>query len=168
MDNEDYTNYKGKIGEKRMNLVYIAGPYRSPFIEDIDANIVRARRHHTFWIKEGFASICPHMNTMYMERVISEDSIILPMDEEIISRCDILVLQGLWCISAGTRVEMRKAEKSDLLILVEVENNQSTGPYQYHIYNDSSIIVTPHKGLFMKEGEKELVTLETLRNYRVA
>jgi hypothetical protein len=153
-----------------MNLVYIAGPYRSPFIEDIEANIIRARRHHTFWIKEGFASICPHMNTMHLERVISEDNIILPMDEEIISRCDILTLQGLWMASSGTRIEIKRAEKSDLLILVEMPDlqNKSGSPYQYHIYNDSSIIVTPHKGLFIKEGEKDLVTLEALRNYRVA
>jgi hypothetical protein len=114
-----------------MNLVYIAGPYRAPYIEDVEKNIQRARRHHTFWIKEGFASICPHMNTSQMERVINEDNVILPMDVEIIKRCDILVLQGDWRSSSGSLIEKKAAEDAGLVILYEAKLGYIHTPYLY-------------------------------------
>lgn len=150
-----------------MNLVYIAGPYRAPYIEGIEQNITMARRHHTYWMREGFASICPHMNTAHMERLFGEESVILPADFEIISRCDILILQGRWKHSKGTVKELGVAITNNLIILCETSISYQ-GLITYYINDGQNDLLYPHEGLLHSPGWEKGKSLEAFRDYITA
>ena len=50
-----------------MRIAYISGPYRARTHDGVFENIMRARKvAREYWMK-GFAVICPHTNTIFMD-----------------------------------------------------------------------------------------------------
>ena len=99
-----------------MLLVYIAGPYRADTPHEIHANIERARRYAaSVWRKDGWAALCPHMNTAHMDGVCSPERF-LEGTMEMMRRCDAVLMMPGWEHSEGARAE--KAEAGRLCIPV--------------------------------------------------
>src|SRR5574341_1872134 len=106
-----------------MKLIYVAGPYRSangPW--GIYENIDRARRiARQLWFM-GFAVICPHSNTGYMDGAQNtsnefgvacgiSDNVFLRGDIEQLRRSDAIVLIPGWRRSSGSLGEKAAAEQ---------------------------------------------------------
>ena len=93
-----------------MTLVYCAGPYRSPLgMYGVKQNIDRAHEASRRLWAAGYAVICPHANSAYMDGVAT-DQVFLDGDLEILRRCDEVVLLPNWEESDGARREKQEAE----------------------------------------------------------
>lgn len=89
-------------------LVYIAGPYSANTQQEIEANITRAIGAAVWCAEHRIFYFCPHMNSAYMDKLSPNTPVLFyyAMDEEILSRCDaVLVLPG-WENSEGTLAEI--------------------------------------------------------------
>lgn len=88
-----------------MKLLYVAGPYRSPLgVWGVKQNIERAAMvARQLWLA-GYAVICPHLNTAFMDGT-DTDNIFLAGDIEILRRCDGIVMAGGWQDSKGACAE---------------------------------------------------------------
>jgi hypothetical protein len=87
-----------------MKVIFISGPYRG----NISNNIQHARMAAIKLWKEGWAVICPHMNTAHFDGLCPDETW-LKGDLEILKRCDaIYVLKG-WNESIGTKKEIERA-----------------------------------------------------------
>ena len=94
-----------------MTVVFISGPYRSnKGIYGVAENIERAKQVAMKYWKQGSAVICPHLNSAFMDGVVS-DRIFLEGDKEILKRCDFIVMMQGWEKSAGASAELKEARK---------------------------------------------------------
>lgn len=101
-----------------MILVYIAGPYRSETLHGVVENIRRAEAVAIKYWKQGYAVICPHLNTALIDGVIP-DKDILKGDLVILSRCDIVVMMKGWETSKGAIEEHHYAKSLGITIYYE-------------------------------------------------
>ena len=127
-------------------VVYISGPYRAGTIVQIEANITAAENEAIYCWGQGFAVLCPHKNSRDFERIFKEDSVLLPGDEELVSRCDIIVMLPGWRQSVGSRREHARAESDGKIILLKKE----TAPHVYRISVSHNLTfdITISKGKF--------------------
>jgi len=98
-------------------IVYIAGQYRSKLglwgvRENIHAAMAVARE---YW-KRGFAVICPHGNTAYMDGADIPDMAFINGDLEILVKCDVIVMLPYWEYSEGAKIEHQFAKDHGLKI----------------------------------------------------
>jgi hypothetical protein len=104
-------------------ILYVAGPYRAPTPEGVQANIDKARAAaQSLWSK-GWAVICPHMNSAHMA---GKPSIYMAGDLTIIERLDpakdgLYLLQG-WSYSEGSVREYYAAKDRGLTIYKQGTN----------------------------------------------
>lgn len=105
-----------------MNVAYVAGPYAARTAHDIDENIRRAREVAVELWRQGWAVICPHLNTAHFDGAVYPDD--LDADRRVWLRGD-LELIGLlrpgrdvvvtengitrWDCSTGTLREVAEA-----------------------------------------------------------
>ena len=89
-----------------MKLIYVAGPYTADSSAGEFDNIMRARARGLALIKLGYAVIIPHMNSAFMP--VTRDEI-MPVDLEILSRCDAIYLLRGWRMSKGAQREWKRA-----------------------------------------------------------
>lgn len=101
-----------------MKLIFIAGPYKAATRKGIKANIAHARAAAIRLWKEGYAVICPHMNTALFDGICPEETW-LQGDLEILKRCDAIYLLDNWESSIGARNELQKAMEWNLEIIYE-------------------------------------------------
>ena len=100
-----------------MRVIYVAGKYRDNNSIGVIENIFCATRaSHKLW-KEGWAVICPHMNTAHFHDLPCE--MIIPGDLEILGRCDAIYMLRDWAASEGARGEHALAIRLGLQILYE-------------------------------------------------
>ncbi|HQE20292.1 MAG TPA: hypothetical protein PK607_17460, partial [Aggregatilineales bacterium] len=71
----------------RPYLVYVAGPYRAATVDGIRENIEAARRVARRLWQAGYPTICPHMNTAFMDGA-APDEVWLQGGLVILERCD--------------------------------------------------------------------------------
>lgn len=97
-----------------MNVAYVFGPYRASTIRGVIENIRAAEQVALALWRQGWAVICPHLNTFCFDGAISEDPAIdahtwLRGDLEFIDRLrpghDALVSVPGWEASTGSRGE---------------------------------------------------------------
>lgn len=127
-------------------VVYISGPYRASTIEQIEANITAAENEAIWWLSNGFAVICPHRNTYGLERIFSEDNILLPANEELVNRCDIIVMLPRWEHSEGAGREHARALEKRKVVLVK--NPRLLHTYRISYIGDTVYQVNIEKGEF--------------------
>lgn len=83
-----------------MKLAYISGAYSAPNTYTTKQNIQHAERVHAEVLRAGYASICPHLNSAFMDGVIDYRGW-MDVDIEIVRRCDFMVMVPGWERSAG-------------------------------------------------------------------
>lgn len=89
----------------RRNIIcYIAGPYRGKSIWHQVQNIRSAEALALDVWKLGMTAVCPHLNTMNFQGVLS-DEVWLKGDLVILSRCDAVLMTHDWQDSAGAKAE---------------------------------------------------------------
>jgi dienelactone hydrolase len=104
-----------------MQVLYIAGPYRSKEgIWGVAQNIEKARRiARKYWLA-GYAVICPHANTAFMDSSDgATDEMFLAGDIEMLGRCNGIVMVPGWEQSAGARAEHDKAKGWGMQVIYE-------------------------------------------------
>ena len=95
-----------------MKLVFVSGPYRG----DTDSNIAKARELAIQLWQQGYAVICPHMNTAHFDG-LCPDEVWLEGDIEMLKRCDAIALVDGWEKSIGANAEYKLACELGLEIL---------------------------------------------------
>lgn len=104
-----------------MKVVYISGAYRSKDGADgIFENIYKARKAALRWWKEGYAVICPHMNTAFMDGAC-HDTVWLEGDLELVKRCDSIYMLTGWKQSEGAIQEHDTAIDYGLTVIYQDE-----------------------------------------------
>ena len=103
-----------------MKLVFISGPYRANHYDDIEANIKRAGNAALELWKQGFAVLCPHMNTAHFDDAGLTDNMALKGDLELLSRCDAIYMLRHWRASSGAVAEHDAAVDWGLEIIYQV------------------------------------------------
>ena len=97
-----------------MKIVYIAGAYRSRFgIVGRAWNISRARKIAKLLWRMGFAVVCPHSNSAFMDGC-APDGVFLRGDIEMLKRCDAIVLMPGFAQSEGAVEEYFAANLRDI------------------------------------------------------
>ena len=104
-----------------MKIIYTAGPYRGEGWNAVFENICRARTAaRKLWVK-GWAVICPHANTWFMDGPDIPAMTFIEGDLEIVARCDAIFMLPGWERSEGARLEYLQALKFELPIYLSVE-----------------------------------------------
>jgi len=96
-----------------MKIAYVSGLYRGASESDVAENIWHARQVAVQLWQMGYAVICPHCNTAFMGGVVP-DSTFLQGDEQILARCDLVVMLPGWQKSPGATVEHYAAKKRSI------------------------------------------------------
>ena len=95
-------------------VVYIAGPYRAASTWKIECNIAQAKAAAlAVWQTERAVAYCPHANTAHFDGE-APDQVWLDGNLEILSRCDAVLLVGMWQESAGTLREVKLADEMSI------------------------------------------------------
>ena len=98
-----------------MKVIYVSGKYRAKTIFGVALNIWKARRVARRLWKDGFAVLCPHLNTAFFK----EDSAYIHGDCEFVKRCDAIYMLKGWQNSAGASIEFQVARENGLEIHFE-------------------------------------------------
>jgi len=97
-------------------LIYVAGKYRADTKEGVEANIRHAERAAKRLWQEGWAVICPHLNTAHFD---GDEDVFLEGGLEILSRCDAIYMLNGWQDSEGATKEFDLADELGLNIYFE-------------------------------------------------
>jgi len=101
-----------------MEVVFISGKYRGNGYDEISKNIDKARQASIDLWKQGYAVICPHMNTAHFDGVCSDD-VWLNGDIEILKRCDIVYFLDNWKESIGSKEEYNVAKRFGIRMMFQ-------------------------------------------------
>lgn len=106
-----------------MRVIYISGPYYNSTQEGVAENIWAAQKVAIGFWKQGWAVICPHLNTAHFENFIKDSQVFLRGDLEFIKRLisgkDGIYMLKNWKTSYGARCEHRLARRMGLEIYYE-------------------------------------------------
>jgi len=99
-----------------MELIYVAGKYRGKSVYEITENIELARKHSASLWKQGFAVICPHMNTSLFDGLMPDETF-LEGTMEMLKRCDTIYMLPNWEQSKGALIELEYAIEHGLKVM---------------------------------------------------
>lgn len=100
--------------------VFVSGPYRSDSPNGVHDNIEAARKVAVKYWQLGYAVLCPHTNSAYMDGAVS-DIAFLDGTLVLASLCDALVMMPGWYRSEGAKAEHEQAMATGQTILYEEE-----------------------------------------------
>jgi hypothetical protein len=105
-----------------MKKLYISGKYRGDTEAEVYANIQEARYWAMHFHKTGWNVFCPHLNTMLMGGIISEDEDKdhehwIDCDIDWLECCDAIFMIPGWKESEGAKMELDYAKNLGLTIL---------------------------------------------------
>ena len=83
-----------------MKLLYIAAPYRAKKVVQLQQNIHEARLMSQYYWTQGYAVICPHLNSANFDELMP-DKVFLQGTMLILSRCDSIAMHPDWEQSIG-------------------------------------------------------------------
>ena len=98
-------------------LIYVAGPYGDKGgYNPIEFNAGVARTAVTWLIREGFYTLCPHLNTLHFEVITPEISIQhwYAQDLRLMEMCDAMIVVGKWQTSKGVAKELEVAREKGM------------------------------------------------------
>ncbi len=99
--------------DKRMPVVYVAGPFRAPTAWKRERNI-REAEMLAFHVAEcGAMPLCPHTNTRNFDGELT-DEFWLNGTLELLRRCDAAIFTVRWEESAGARAEHSFCEENGI------------------------------------------------------
>lgn len=101
-------------------VAYISGPYRAPTIRGIVENIRRAEAVALEYWRQGYAVICPHLNTRLFDGACPDETW-LAGDLVILERCDVIVMIPRWENSAGALAELNHARELGIPAIINGE-----------------------------------------------
>jgi hypothetical protein len=105
----------------KLQLVYIAGPFRAKSHWGVVQNIRKAEALALrVWAHGGLVAICPHLNTAHFQQALKDD-VWLEGDLEILRRCDALLTVNSWWKSLGSVAEVKFAKVHHIPIFHTVE-----------------------------------------------
>ena len=102
-----------------MKVAFICGPYRSSTIHGVVQNIRQAESYAIKYWKNGYAVICPHMNTALLDG-LCEDKVWLDGVQELLKRSDVIVCIPGWKRSSGSLAEFTLAVDLEKEIIEEI------------------------------------------------
>ncbi len=98
----------------------MAGPYRANSWNGVWDNVMHSRAEARKLWMQGWAVICPHANSIFMDGAEGEtDGVFLKGDIEILKRCDAIYMLKGFRSSVGAVEEYNAAQKYGLEILYE-------------------------------------------------
>jgi len=110
-----------------MKILYISGPYYSDIPGGVAENVWAAAKAAIGFWKQGWAVICPHLNTAHFENFIKDPRVFLRGDLEFIKRLKVgvdgIYMLKNWKASYGARCEHRLAKRMGLEIYYEEVND---------------------------------------------
>ena len=102
-----------------MKLIYIAGQYSAETHSQIDDNIRKAELAAINLWRNGWAVICPHLNTAHFEKYETTDLNYRTWIKgyvEILIRCDAIFMLLGWQNSNGAKLEHKTAKDMGMTI----------------------------------------------------
>lgn len=93
----------------RMKVAFVAGPYRGKTPWDVEQNVRRAECVAFEVARAGWMPLCPHTNTRFFDGTLDDDFWLLGT-QELLRRCDAVVLVEGYEFSSGTLAEIKLAE----------------------------------------------------------
>lgn len=100
-------------------IIYTAGPYRADTLWGVHLNIESAKVYARELWTRGYAVICPHANSAFMDGA-DTDKMFLEGDLEIIAMCDAIFMLPGWTRSKGALAEHDHAKLLGLTIYYEL------------------------------------------------
>lgn len=100
-------------------IIYVAGPYTPLNGRTLSDNIEAAKATAKELWSNGFAVICPHMNTAYFTGI--PDDLFYLGDMEILERCDAVLMLDGWEESFGAKMERLDALKNNIPVVYSVK-----------------------------------------------
>lgn len=94
--------------KKEQKVAYISGPFGADSVEGVIQNIEKAKKVALKYWKLGYAVICPHANSPFIEGELPE-SVFLAGDLTLLGLCDVVVMTLNWRKSVGARKELKIA-----------------------------------------------------------
>jgi len=98
-----------------LNLLYIASPYRAKTIIKLQHNIHEASKMAQYYWHQGFAVICPHLNSANFDGLIL-DKQFLAGTMLMLSKCSHIAIHPIWTESSGSIEEYEYAIANKLTI----------------------------------------------------
>ncbi len=98
-----------------MQLLYIAAPYRASSTAAISNNINEARFMAQYYWLQGFAVICPHLNTAHFDGLMP-DKVFLEATMLMLTKCSHIALHPKWTFSSGCMEEYHYALENNLTL----------------------------------------------------
>lgn len=99
-----------------MKLIYIAAPYRAKKVVQLQQNIHEARLMAQYYWTQGYAVICPHLNSANFDGLVP-DKVFLHGGMIILSKCDSIAMHPDWEKSSGCITEFDYARSNNFEIL---------------------------------------------------
>jgi hypothetical protein len=94
----------------KLKIAYIAGSYTADTTYEVRNNIRRAEKVNEWAWQNGYAAICPHTNTQFLDG-LCDYHIWASGYLYIVERCDLMILVPEWENSKGTKAEISLARK---------------------------------------------------------
>ena len=98
-----------------MHLLYIASPYRAKTIIKLQHNIHEASKMAQFYWHQGFAVICPHLNSANFDGLVPDKQFLMAT-MLMLSKCSHIAIHPTWTDSIGSIEEYEYAVKHELTI----------------------------------------------------
>lgn len=117
-----------------MKVVYIAGPFRAPTQWGIAENVRAAERWGKVVGEMGAMPLIPHANTAHFHGLMT-DEFWIEGTQELLRRCDALLLIPGWEKSMGARGEKAVAERLGMPVFVAIPQEH---PEDYRFYGGDS------------------------------
>lgn len=103
-----------------MKVIFIAGPFRAANPWLVEQNIRKAEELSFKVWELGAAAICPHTNTRFFDKTLP-DEIFLDGIQQILLRCDAVVLVEGFEKSSGTMAEVNLALSKGIPVFKTLE-----------------------------------------------
>ena len=107
-----------------MKVIYVAGPFRGKTAWDVAENIRQAERLAIEVARAGAMPLCPHSNGGNFDGTCT-DKFWLDGTQELLRRCDAVILTEDWERSVGAQGEHDLAEELGLPIFYDLDAMQA-------------------------------------------